>query len=125
MRMFLFSYRNLLIENLTDDESSFETPIINYFTEELAIRDIRCLAVPIEYPATSNEGVAYIFNINSSDPNAPFNDDVRKCTSVKICEYPENGIRNLSHCKVDENKDFFMINQPSELQTSIEAQTYV
>ena len=51
-----------LIENTTDDEKSSETPIINYFTEELAIRDIRFSAIPIEYPATSNEGVAYVFN---------------------------------------------------------------
>ncbi|CAG8598978.1 16046_t:CDS:2, partial [Racocetra persica] len=62
------------IENTTNDESSFETLIINYFTEELAIRDTRFSAIPIEYPATSNEGVAYIFNIKLSDSIAPFND---------------------------------------------------
>ncbi|CAG8612924.1 19507_t:CDS:2 [Gigaspora margarita] len=46
-----------LIENTTNDEKSFEIPIINYFTEELAIRDIQLLSVPIEYPATSNKEV--------------------------------------------------------------------
>ncbi|CAG8826601.1 715_t:CDS:2, partial [Gigaspora margarita] len=49
-------------------------PVINYFTEELTVEDIRFSAIPIEYLATSNEGVAYIFNVNSSNPNAPFND---------------------------------------------------
>ncbi|RIB22245.1 hypothetical protein C2G38_2174476 [Gigaspora rosea] len=36
-------------------------------------KDIRFFAVLIEYLATSNEGFAYIFNINSSNLNAIFN----------------------------------------------------
>ncbi|CAG8811785.1 6073_t:CDS:2, partial [Dentiscutata erythropus] len=113
-----------LIKNITDNEKSSETPIINYSTEELAIRDTWFSAIPIEYPATSNERVVYIFNINPSDCNALFNNIqysmeggggsnkincpylncyvkkvVRKCTGVKICEYTKNEIKNLSHCE--------------------------
>ncbi|CAG8486750.1 2233_t:CDS:2, partial [Dentiscutata heterogama] len=104
-----------LIENVTNDET-----------------------IPIEFPATSNEGVAYNFNIqysmegggSSSKINCPYlncyvKKVVRRCTSVKVCEYTDNEIKNSSHYEVDKNKDFFIMNQPSETQTSIEAQTYV
>ncbi|CAG8764631.1 34459_t:CDS:2, partial [Gigaspora margarita] len=73
---------NLSIKN-DDCVVFFEAPVINYFTEELTVEDIRFSAVPIEYPATSNEGVVYIFNVNSSNPNAPFN-DVSKIVTLRI-----------------------------------------
>ncbi|CAG8831928.1 12937_t:CDS:2, partial [Gigaspora margarita] len=95
-----------LIENTTDDEKFSETPIINYFTEELAIRDIWFSAVPIEYPATSNKGIQYLMEgrggsnkINCPYLNCHIKKVVYKCTSTKICEYTENEIKNSSHCE--------------------------
>ncbi|CAG8841456.1 42483_t:CDS:2, partial [Gigaspora margarita] len=114
---------------------------------ELAIRDTQFSAVLFKYLATSNEGVFYIFNINLSNSNALFTNVnkkseggsnkvncpylncyikkvVRKYTGTKICEYTKNEIKNSSHCEVDKDKDFFMINQLNELQIPIEAQIY-
>ncbi|CAG8769131.1 11158_t:CDS:2, partial [Dentiscutata erythropus] len=45
---------NLSIKN--DEHKIFsEEPVINYFTKELTVKDLHFSAVPIEYPATSNE----------------------------------------------------------------------
>ena len=45
------------------------------FTRDTKIKDIRHSLVPIEYPATSSEEIAYIFNVeNWSDPKAAFHD---------------------------------------------------
>ncbi|CAG8561480.1 4761_t:CDS:2, partial [Racocetra persica] len=117
---------NLSIKN-NDCEIFSETPVINYFTEELTIENLHFSAVSIEYLAIFNEGVAYIFNINSSNPNTLFNDIkggggsnkirypylncnvkkiIHKCIEVKACEYTNNSIKNVLHCEVNENKDF-------------------
>ncbi|CAG8807573.1 27788_t:CDS:2, partial [Racocetra persica] len=144
---FSSSFYKEVIDLTIDSSSKSDFPTIeldDLGINIMNIEDIRSIenttddeTIPIKYPATSNEGVAYVFNIKPSDPIAPFNDIqysmeggggsnkincpylnccvkkvVRKCTGVKICEYTENELRNSSHCEVDENKDFFMINQP-------------
>ncbi|PKB95506.1 hypothetical protein RhiirA5_436584, partial [Rhizophagus irregularis] len=48
---------------------------IAVFTRDTKINDVRHSLVPIEYPETSEEGVAYIYHIeNWEDPKAAFRD---------------------------------------------------
>ena len=48
---------------------------IAVFTRDTIIKDVRHSLVPIEYPATSEERIAYIFHVeNWADPKAAFHD---------------------------------------------------
>ncbi|CAB5371662.1 unnamed protein product [Rhizophagus irregularis] len=59
---------NLNAEDDTESE-------IAVFTRDTKINDVRHSLVPIEYPETSEEGVAYIYHIeNWEDPKAAFRD---------------------------------------------------
>ncbi|CAG8703424.1 36297_t:CDS:2, partial [Gigaspora margarita] len=118
------SFYEEVIDLIINSSSESDFPIIDLDDLEINVMRFWFSAVPIEYPAISNEGVAYIFNINPSNSNALFNDIqysmeggggsnkincpylnchvkkvVHKCTSAKICEYTENEIKNSSHCE--------------------------
>ncbi|CAG8791431.1 20359_t:CDS:1, partial [Gigaspora rosea] len=48
----------------------------------------------------------------------------RICTKAKICEFALDELQNTTHTKVNEDIDFYIINQPVDLQISIEANTH-
>ena len=61
-------------ETNLDAEDDTESEIA-VFTRDTKIKDVRHSLVPIEYPETSEEGVAYIYHIeNWEDPKAAFHD---------------------------------------------------
>ncbi|CAG8856506.1 27194_t:CDS:2, partial [Gigaspora margarita] len=101
--------------------------------------------ISTEYPPTSIEGIATIYNISEWDDfNSAFSDvrggkkvveceflgckvykSVRICTGAKICEFTSDDLKNTTHSEVNEDIDFYKINQPVDSQISIEAKTHV
>jgi len=43
-----------------------EPPVV-FISDSHQIQDVRYLLLPIEYPATTDEGIAYIFNVEQWD----------------------------------------------------------
>ncbi|CAG8663976.1 11565_t:CDS:2, partial [Scutellospora calospora] len=63
-------YNSTTIYKINNNENT-----VTYFTKELIAKIVNHILTPIEYPATSPEGVAYIFNIeNWEKPLAAFKD---------------------------------------------------
>ncbi|CAG8820044.1 17810_t:CDS:2, partial [Cetraspora pellucida] len=105
---------------------------VTYFTKELTAKIVNHTLTPIEYPATSLEGVAYIFNIEDwKEPLAAFKDiqysigkpcgeykvicpylnvkvkrKMRTCQGSKLCVFSADEIQNETHQNVDINSDF-------------------
>ena len=50
--------------------------MINLITENLRVGEIRYSALPIEYPPTSEQGIAIVFNIESWESYDAFFDNV-------------------------------------------------
>ncbi|PKB94907.1 hypothetical protein RhiirA5_386365 [Rhizophagus irregularis] len=123
------------------DEQNFnenEEPIA-FFTKYLSVPEVIHSALPIEYPKTSPQGVATIFNITGwANPMACFNDiqysnngtggsttiqncpylgvsvkkDVRKCQGIKHCSFADPNFINEQHNEVDmESETFIKLNQ--------------
>ncbi|GET67193.1 uncharacterized protein OCT59_000175 [Rhizophagus irregularis] len=64
-----------------DQDNNDEDEQVAFLTKHLSVSEIIYSASPIEYPKTSPQGVATIFNISGwSNPMACFND-------VSICNY--------------------------------------
>lgn len=53
------------------------------------------------------------------------NKSVRICTGAKVCEFISNELKETQHTEVNENIDFYKINQPTDSQSSKEAKTHV
>ncbi|GBC30835.2 uncharacterized protein OCT59_015971 [Rhizophagus irregularis] len=123
------------------DEQNFnenEEPIA-FFTKYLSVPEVIHSALPIEYPKTSPQGVATIFNITGwANPITCFNDiqysnngtggsttiqncpyfgvsvkkDVRKCQGIKHCSFADPNFINEQHNEVDmESETFIKLNQ--------------
>ncbi|CAG8581517.1 11061_t:CDS:2, partial [Scutellospora calospora] len=128
-----------------DDLNEISEISYNYFTKKLHISEIRYSPISIEYPSTSLEGIATIYNVSEWDDfNSAFSDvssggkklveceflgckvykSVRICTGAKICEFASDELRNATHTEVNESIDFYKINQPVDSQTSIEAKIH-
>ena len=59
-------------EKINQDDEVSEIAI---FTRDTRISDVRHSLVPIEYPPTSEEGIAHIYHVeNWTDPKAAFHD---------------------------------------------------
>ncbi|CAB4376014.1 unnamed protein product [Rhizophagus irregularis] len=57
-------------EEINQDDEESEVAV---FTRDTLIKDVRHTLVPIEYPATSDEGIAYVYYVeNWTDPKASF-----------------------------------------------------
>jgi hypothetical protein len=62
----------ILIDTDTDD--SVQEVKMAYFTKHLGVQTVIYSAVPIEYPATSPDGIATIFSVQGwKDPMDAFN----------------------------------------------------
>jgi len=70
------------ITNQDDTETE-----IAIFTRDTRIKDVRHSLVPIEYPETSEEGIAHIYHIeNWADPKAAFHDVSKKYNKLFLEE---------------------------------------
>ncbi|EXX63411.1 uncharacterized protein OCT59_014017 [Rhizophagus irregularis] len=56
-------------EEINQDDEESEVAV---FTRDTLIKDVRHTLVPIEYPATSDEGIAYVYHVENS--KAAFHD---------------------------------------------------
>ncbi|CAB5195330.1 unnamed protein product [Rhizophagus irregularis] len=64
---------------LVDDQDNNDDEQVAFLTKHLSVSEIIYLAFPIEYPKTSPQGVATIFNVSGwSNPIACFNDYIHK-----------------------------------------------
>ncbi|CAG8561079.1 4863_t:CDS:2 [Gigaspora margarita] len=132
--------------DIDTDESDTITKTYNFFTKKLCINEIQYSPIPIEYPPTSLEGTAIIYNISGwNDYNTAFSDvqynmgdiggkknyrceflgckvnkSVRICTGAKVCEFVSSKSKETQHTEIDESIDFYKLNQPTDLQTSKE-----
>ncbi|CAG8655890.1 19372_t:CDS:2 [Dentiscutata erythropus] len=52
------------IDSSVTDESNITIKAYNFFTKKLCINEIRYSPMPIEYPPTSLEGTAIVYNIS-------------------------------------------------------------
>ncbi|CAG8663535.1 10229_t:CDS:10, partial [Racocetra persica] len=119
--------------------------IHNFFTKNFCINKIQHSLIPIEYPPTSSEGIAIIYNISKwNDYNIQYNmgdgggnkiieyeylgckvnKSVRMCTGAKVCEFVSSELKETQHSEVNADIDFYKINQPVNSQISKEAKTH-
>ncbi|CAB4445035.1 unnamed protein product [Rhizophagus irregularis] len=70
----VFNYDPFAIdtEEINQDDEKSEVAV---FTRDTLIKDVRHTLVPIEYPATSDEGIAHMYHVeNWTDSKAAFRD---------------------------------------------------
>ncbi|RGB36128.1 hypothetical protein C1646_758509 [Rhizophagus diaphanus] len=111
-----------------DQDNNDEDEQVAFFTKHLSVSEIIYSVFPIEYPKTSPQGVATIFNISGwSNLMACFNDiqysiygsggsitikdcpffgvsvkkDVRKCQGIKHCSFSDVDFLKEQHNEVD------------------------
>ncbi|CAB4408423.1 unnamed protein product [Rhizophagus irregularis] len=125
-----------------DQDNNDEDEQVAFFTKHLSVSEIIYSAFPVEYPKTSPQGVATIFNVSGwSNPMACFNDiqysiygsggsitikdcpffgvsvkkDVRKCQGIKHCSFADADFLKEQHNEVDmESEVFIRLNQHHE-----------
>ncbi|CAG8543277.1 15933_t:CDS:10, partial [Cetraspora pellucida] len=117
----LVSSNNELQEIDDDIASDLNEDAITYFTKELASKVIYHTLTSIEYPETSSEGVAYVYNTEGwEDPLTAFKNvmcpylgvevkhEMRTCQGSKLCEFGAHELYNQTHQCVDINSDLMM-----------------
>ncbi|CAB4426178.1 unnamed protein product [Rhizophagus irregularis] len=110
------------IETISDDETISEDEYsekneqnfneneepIAFFTKYLSVPEVIHSALPIEYPKTSPQGVATIFNITGwANPMACFN-DISGSTTIQNCPY--FGVSQHNEVNM-ESETFIKLNQ--------------
>ncbi|PKY56493.1 hypothetical protein RhiirA4_476824 [Rhizophagus irregularis] len=105
--------QNIQILPINSDSSSDNETKMAYFTKNLGVSTVIYSTVPIEYPATSSDGVATVFSIQGwKDHMDAFNDCpffgdipvtkyVRGCRGIKHCSFANSDLINTEHCEVD------------------------
>ncbi|CAG8781389.1 4329_t:CDS:10, partial [Cetraspora pellucida] len=117
-------------DSATTYEITDENTVI-YFTKELTSHIVNHVLTPIEYPATSPEGVAYIFNVEGWEESlAVFKDiqysigkpggeykvmcpylnvevkrEMHTCQGSKLCEFSVDELQNKTHQSMDIDSD--------------------
>ncbi|CAB5212101.1 unnamed protein product [Rhizophagus irregularis] len=121
----------LLSQELVNNEEKLENTLA-LISSVYHITDIRHSLFPIEYPDTSDDGIAYVFHVeNWTDKKAVFNniqyglgkpggahsnifcpflgvqckDDKKLCQGVKICKIATPEFKDVTHSTVDLNMD--------------------
>ncbi|CAB5382245.1 unnamed protein product [Rhizophagus irregularis] len=121
----------LLSQELVNNEEKLENTLA-LISSVYHITDIRHSLFPIEYPDTSDDGIAYVFHVeNWTDKKAVFNniqyglgkpggahsnifcpflgvqckDDKKSCQGVKICKIATPEFKDVTHSTVDLNMD--------------------
>ncbi|CAG8667545.1 324_t:CDS:2 [Cetraspora pellucida] len=136
----LESFENTSVLVSSDDErqddvaNDLNEDTTTYFTKELASKIVYHTLTPIEYPETSLEGVAYVYNVEGWDePLAAFKDiqysigkpggeykvmcsylgvevkcEIQTCQGSKLCEFAANELHNQAHQCVNINSNLIM-----------------
>ncbi|CAB4477236.1 unnamed protein product [Rhizophagus irregularis] len=83
-------------EEINQDDEESEVAV---FTRDTLIKDVRHTLVPIEYPATSDEGIAYVYHVeNWTDPKAAFHD------TIIIDDEKDDNLTEISAIEIEERK---------------------
>ncbi|CAB5388430.1 unnamed protein product [Rhizophagus irregularis] len=121
---------NTIKSNKDTDISDKEEDSIAIFSRKTHIQEVHYATVPIEYPKTSEYGVAIIYNITdwknprdywknvsegsqSSIKNCSFFGNIsvkkeeRNCMEIKYCEFINPEIINMSHNEIDFDSEFW------------------
>ncbi|CAB5391889.1 unnamed protein product [Rhizophagus irregularis] len=80
-------------EEINQDDEESEVAV---FTRDTLIKDVRHTLVPIEYPATSDEGIAYVYHVENS--KAAFHD------TIIIDDEKDNNLTEISAIEIEERK---------------------
>ncbi|UZO12218.1 uncharacterized protein OCT59_003766 [Rhizophagus irregularis] len=138
--------------NNNESESEENEEVFAFFTQKLQVRKVIHTTTPVEYPETSPNGVATIYNItgwknhmdafsdiqystNGASGSAnikecPFfggisvKKDTRKCQGIKYCQFSNPEIINQEHCSVDFDSETFQNYTKQQNNNSKEAKTY-
>ncbi|EXX73220.1 hypothetical protein RirG_062160 [Rhizophagus irregularis DAOM 197198w] len=129
--------RDDINEDKSEDDENNGT--VAFFTSKLQVPKIIYTTVPVEYPETSLEGVATIYNVtgwknhmdafsdiqystngsggSSNIKECPFfggisiKKDKRMCQGIKFCQFTDQEFVNQEHCSVDfDSETFIFIN---------------
>ncbi len=106
-------------------------------TEQLRIKEIIHNILPMEYPPTSEDSIAIIYNIEAWDSFEAFTDNVSRFFQIFITKYLfliinsliknlDPNIKNKVHCEVDMDTDLIQsTNEFLDIQRTREAKTYM
>ncbi|PKY54922.1 hypothetical protein RhiirA4_474011 [Rhizophagus irregularis] len=118
-------------EEINQDDEKSEVAV---FTRDTLIKDVRHTLVPIEYPATSDEGIAHMYHVeNWTDSKAAFRDQsggfssigfhnfhkfslsdivvkkaIKHCGGIKACQLADPDILVALHSDIDLETDPFI-----------------
>jgi len=123
-----------------------------FFTSKLRVSRVIYTTVPVEYPDTSPEGVATVYNIagwkNYADAftdiqystngsggathiqecpffgGIPVKKNDRKCQGIKYCQFTSPELINQEHCSVDFDSEIFQQHNQQIINNTKEAKTY-
>ncbi|PKY54269.1 hypothetical protein RhiirA4_501039 [Rhizophagus irregularis] len=92
-------------EEINQDDEESEVAV---FISDSLIKDVRHTLVPIEYPATSDEGIAYVYHVkNWTDPKDAFHDE-KSCISKKnktiIDDEKDDNLTEINAIEIEERK---------------------
>ncbi|KAI9104892.1 hypothetical protein DFS34DRAFT_645600 [Phlyctochytrium arcticum] len=117
-----------------DEEQEAELEVKIQIFMRAFVEKVIYTAEPMEYPPTSAEGIAVVYDVSAWDtPAAAFQDnqyasgrpgggpvevnckylgckvkkETRTCQGVKMCEYVADNLRQMTHCSVDPNDPVF------------------
>ncbi|UZO20894.1 uncharacterized protein OCT59_013304 [Rhizophagus irregularis] len=138
--------------NNNESESEENEEVFAFFTQKLQVRKVIHTTTPVEYPETSPNGVATIYNItgwknhmdafsdiqystngaggSANIKEGPFfggisvKKDTRKCQGIKYCQFSNPEIINQEHCSVDFDSETFQNYTKQQNNNSKEAKTY-
>ncbi|PKK73608.1 hypothetical protein RhiirC2_823058 [Rhizophagus irregularis] len=140
-------------ENNSDSENELESEeTLAFFTSQLRVPKVIYTTVPIEYPDTSSEGVATVYNVtgwkNHTDAfsdiqystngsggttniqecsffgGIPVKKNQRKCQGIKFCQFTDPELINQEHCSVDFDSEIFQHYIQQNNNNTKEAKTY-
>ncbi|EXX50481.1 hypothetical protein RirG_270430 [Rhizophagus irregularis DAOM 197198w] len=108
-----------------------ENENINLITDKMRVGEIRYSVLPMEYPSTSAEGIAIVYNIETWDNyeqafnNMQYFQGRPSGGGIKACEHLNEDLRNKVHTEVDMDQDFYQTPSEAALeQRTKEAKTY-
>ncbi|PKC54668.1 hypothetical protein RhiirA1_447023 [Rhizophagus irregularis] len=138
--------------NNNESESEENEEVFAFFTQKLQVRKVIHTTTPVEYPETSPNGVATIYNItgwknhmdafsdiqystngaggSANIKEGPFfggisvKKDTRKCQGIKYCQFSNPEIINQEHCSVNFDSETFQNYTKQQNNNSKEAKTY-
>ncbi|POG57709.1 hypothetical protein GLOIN_2v1791412 [Rhizophagus irregularis DAOM 181602=DAOM 197198] len=110
-------YEDELIELPDGISSKLEEDTEIYITKHITVKTIIHSLVPIEYPPTSERGIAIIYHIERWENKEAVFSNVQYSMGLKMCEFADLELKEMEHKSVDPDSDLCLkINQ--ELSTS-------